>query len=59
MGIRSKKNYEDAVERWTHKGDQEWAKAKNGEGGEHYQKAREYYDNAKANQEKLKKYYGE
>lgn len=59
MGIRSKKNYEDAVERWTHKGDQEWAKAKNGEGGEHYKKARAYYDNAKRNQEKLDQYYDE
>lgn len=28
MGIRSKKNYEDAVDRWTRKGNQEWAKAK-------------------------------
>lgn len=57
MGIRSEKNYVDAVERWTKKGDKEWAKAKNGEGGQHYQKAREYYDNAKRNQEKLDKYY--
>ena len=59
MGIRSKKNYEDAIERWEHKGAQEWAKAKNNEGGEHYEKARQCYNNAKANREKLKKYYGE
>lgn len=58
MGIRSQENYENAVKRWTHNGDKEWAKAKNGEGGEHYQKARQCYDNAKRNQEKLDKYYG-
>ncbi|MFV0343210.1 MAG: hypothetical protein ACK5JH_10045 [Anaerocolumna sp.] len=53
MGIRSEKNYEDAVNRWTSKGDEEWAKAKNGDGGEHYKKASDNYANAKRNQEKL------
>ena len=47
--IESKiKRYEHSAETYEKKGKREWAYAKNGHGGEHYQKARCAFDKAKS-----------
>jgi len=50
-----KKRYQSTADTYKKKGDREWAKAKNDEGGYHYEKARDAYDRAKRNQEKADK----
>lgn len=47
-----KKRYESTADRYEEKGKREWAYAKNGMGGEHYEKARDAFDRAKRNRKK-------
>jgi len=47
-----KKRYGSTADRYEEKGKREWAYAKNGMGGEHYEKARDAFDRAKRNREK-------
>lgn len=47
-----KKRYESTAETFQKKGNREWAQAKNGDDGCHYQKARDAYARAKRNREK-------
>ena len=52
------KRYESTAKTYEEKGKRERAYAKNGQGGEHYQSARDAFDRAKRNQDaadKLKK----
>ncbi|WP_019673268.1 hypothetical protein [Psychrobacter lutiphocae] len=42
----SKETYEKVIEHNMQKGDKEWAKAKNGEGGKHYHNAKKSYNTA-------------
>lgn len=46
------KRYESTADTYQKKADREWAYATNGQGGEHYQKARDAYERAKRNQDK-------
>lgn len=46
------KRFESTAQTYKKKGQREWAKAKNGQGGEHYAKARDAFDRAKRNQAK-------
>ncbi len=41
------KRYDSTAKTYREKGDREWAYAKNGLGGEHFQYARQAYDKAK------------
>jgi len=50
--MKSKETYQKVANTFTKRGDKEWAKAKNGEGGEHYQNARQNYATAKKAQDK-------
>lgn len=50
-GDKSKETYEKVAEFFKNRAQKEWAKAKNGEGGYHYNNARENYKTA----EKAKK----
>jgi len=45
--MKSKETYQKVAETFKKKGDKEWAKAKNDEGGQHYEKARKAYATAK------------
>lgn len=47
-----KKRYESTAERFEEKGKREWAYAKNGMGGEHYEKARDAFERAERNRKK-------
>lgn len=49
-----KKRYESTAERFEEKGKREWAYAKNGMGGEHYEKARDSFDRAERNRKKAR-----
>lgn len=44
--------FEKTAEHFERKGNREWAYAKNGEGGEHYAKARDAYERAERNRQK-------
>ena len=46
------KRFESTSETFQKKGDREWAYAKNGQGEEHYAKAREAYERADRNRKK-------
>lgn len=46
------KRFETTAQTYKKKGQREWAKAKNGQGGEHYGRARDAFDRAKRNQAK-------
>ena len=50
--MKSKETYEKVAETFKKKGDKEWAKAKNGEGGHHYENAKKAYETAKKAQAK-------
>lgn len=41
------KRYDSTAKTYKEKGDREWAYAKNGQGGEHYEYAKQAYDKAK------------
>lgn len=49
---KSKGTYQKVAETFKKKGDKEWAKAKNCEGGHHYENAKKNYDTAQSAQEK-------
>lgn len=49
------KRYDSTAETFEKKGKREWAYAKNGQGGEHYDRARAAFDKAKANREKAER----
>ena len=49
-----KKRYESTADRFEEKGKREWAYAKNGMGGEHYEKARDAFDRAERNRKKAR-----
>lgn len=49
------KRFESTAETYEKKGKREWAYAKNGQGGEHYAKARDAFDRAKRNREKAQR----
>ena len=42
--MKTKETYEKVAETFKKKADKEWAKAKSGEGGHHYDTAKKYYD---------------
>lgn len=44
--MKSKETYEKVAETFEKKAAREWAKAKNGEGGHHYQSSRDSYSTA-------------
>lgn len=44
--------FENTAEHFQKKGDREWAYAKNGQGGEHYAKAKDAYERAERNRNK-------
>lgn len=44
--MKSKETYGKVADTFKKKGDKEWAKAKAGEGGQHYENARKAYDTA-------------
>lgn len=46
------KRFESTAETYEKKGKREWAYAKNGQGGEHYEKARDAFERAKRNRDK-------
>lgn len=46
--------YDARAKRFQKDGDRHWAKAKNGEGDYHYEKARKCYKEAEANREKAR-----
>ena len=46
------KRFESTAQTYEEKGNCEWAYAKNGQGGEHYAKARDAYERAEKNREK-------
>ena len=46
------KRFDSTADTYDKKGRREWAKAKNGQGGEHYAIARDAFDRAKRNREK-------
>lgn len=46
------KRFEATAKTYDQKGRREWAYAKNGKGGAHFQKARDAFDRAKRNQAK-------
>ena len=43
---KSKETFEKVADFFQKRGDKEWAKAKNGEGGYHYNNAKQNYDSA-------------
>lgn len=45
--VKSKETYENVAKTFKKKADREWAKAKNDEGGHHYNNAKSYYETAK------------
>lgn len=47
-----KKRYESTADRFEEKGKREWAYAKNGMGGEHFEKARDAFERAERNRKK-------
>ncbi len=49
------KRFESTADTYEKKGKREWAYAKNGQGGEHYAKARDAFDRAKRNRDKAQK----
>ena len=49
------KRFESTAETYENKGKREWAKAKNGQGDEHYGIAKDAYNRAKRNREKAEK----
>ena len=49
------KRFESTADTYEKKGKREWAYAKNGQGGEHYAKARDAFDLAKRNRDKAQK----
>jgi len=49
-----KKRYESTADHFEEKGKREWAYAKNGMGGEHYEKARDAFERAERNRKKAK-----
>lgn len=49
-----KKRYESTADQFEEKGKREWAYAKNGMGGEHFEKARDAFERAVRNREKAK-----
>ncbi len=46
------KKYMSTADTYQKKGAKEWAKAKNGDGGEHYQRAKQAYETARVCREK-------
>lgn len=52
---KSKETFEKVAQFFTEKGQKEWAKAKNGEGGHHFSNAKKAFDTAKAATESSKK----
>ncbi|WP_185150177.1 hypothetical protein [Fundicoccus ignavus] len=44
---KSKETYENVAKTFKNKADREWAKAKNDEGGHHYNNAKSYYETVK------------
>ena len=49
------KRFESTADTYEKNGKREWAYAKNGQGGEHYAKARDAFDLAKRNRDKAQK----
>lgn len=49
-----KKRYESTADRFEEKGKREWAYAKNGMGGEHFEKARDAFERAERNRQKAR-----
>lgn len=49
-----KKRYESTAARFEEKGKREWAYAKNGMGGEHYEKAKDAFERAERNRKKAR-----
>lgn len=47
QGDKTKSTYDKVADYWKRKADQDWAKAKNGEGGHNYGSAREKYERSK------------
>lgn len=52
---KSKETYEKVAKFYNEKGQKEWAKAKNGEGGHHFASARKAFDTAGRALESAKK----
>lgn len=50
------KRLKASADTYKKKGDREWAYAKNGKGGEHYQYAKQAYDRAEFYNKEAKKY---
>ena len=50
--MKTKETYEKVADTFKKKGDKEWAKAKSGDGGHHYDNAKRNYETAKKAQEK-------
>ena len=46
------RRFESTADTYEKKGKREWAYAQNGQGGEHYAKARDAFDRAERNREK-------
>lgn len=49
------KRFESTADTFEKKGKREWAYAKNGQGGEHYAKARDAFERAKSNRERAER----
>ena len=49
-----KKRYESTADRFEEKGKREWAYAKNGMGGEHFERAKDAFDRAERNRKKAR-----
>lgn len=49
------KRYDSTADTYEKKGKREWAYAKNGQGDEHYGKAKDAFDRAKKNRDKANK----
>jgi len=45
--MKTKETYQKTADTFKKKGDREWAKAKSGGGGHHYDNAKQNYDTAK------------
>ena len=56
---KTAETYDNVAETFTRKGDTEWAKAKNGEGGYHYGYARKDYATAELARKKASELRGE
>lgn len=52
---KSKETFEKVADFFTQKGQKEWAKAKNGEGGHHFSNAKSAFDTAAKAKDSAKK----